>query len=91
MLPSPTKEIKFRFAGEIGKALMFRPFLLTMDSDSVQRNMDRMDQKINRFAYAFVVPASLLRKCIRDGMSVLKTASFFGVSEETIATRVNML
>lgn len=93
-LRTPDEEIKLSLAGAIGEALVTRPILgipvPRFLKAQLYAGLFPLSGKL-RFARAFVVPISLLRKCRHDGMSPAKIREYFDVTDDLINERVAML
>lgn len=87
---------RFTLAHELGHAILHGRFLKeALEGRMPQRTYKRTDLKpyfdpewqANRFAGGFLMPAPVLRKCIRDGLSDRRISSYLLVSLSALQKR----
>lgn len=91
---------KFTLAHEIGHAVLHGKYLQQALAGRTSAPQYKRSQipayadpecQANRFASSFLMPESLFRQCMRDGMSPSRLAKYFGVSLKAAEIRYNVL
>lgn len=90
LLPSGREDVKFSLARAIGQAILDKERGTGVPGNPDCQECDPLWQ-IDQFAFYFVIPTPLLRKCLHDGMAPNKIVEYFGVSPETLDHRMKML
>lgn len=91
---------RFTLAHELGHATLHGDFLKGSLQGRVPQKLYKRttlpafrdpEWQANRFAGAFLMPDSMMMKCLREGCSLTKIAQYFGVSIQAAQIRRNNL